>query len=233
MRPYDLLVFDWDGTLMDSAHRIVTCMQRAARDAGHPVPGDAAVREIIGLGMREAVARLWPEAGAREIDDIIDAYRTHWLGDEIPASSLFPGAETVVRWAREAGYLLAVATGKSRRGLDKVLKETRLKDCFDMTRCADEAHSKPHPQMLQDILTDLDMLPERALVIGDSEYDMLMAANARVDALGIVHGVHETDRLLASGALGVLDELGALPAWLDGIHEAREVLDSTRKCNSI
>ena len=134
MRPYDLLVFDWDGTLMDSVHRIVTCMQRAALDAGHPVPDHAAVREIIGLGMHEAVARLWPEAGTREIDDIIEAYRTHWLSDEIPASSLFPGAETVVRWVRETGYLLAVATGKSRRGLDKVLEETSLTDCFDMTR---------------------------------------------------------------------------------------------------
>ncbi len=222
MRPYDLLVFDWDGTLMDSAHRIVTCMQWAARDAGHPVPDAAAVREIIGLGMREAVARLWPAAAAHEIDDIIEAYRAHWLGEEIPASSLFPGAETVLRWAREAGYLLAVATGKSRRGLDKVLEETALAACFDMTRCADEAHSKPHPQMLQDILTDLNTPPERALVIGDSEYDMLMAANARVDALGIAHGVHETDRLLKAGALTVLDELAALPLWLDGIHEAKE-----------
>ncbi len=222
MRAYDLLVFDWDGTLMDSAHRIVTCMQRAARDAGHPVPDEAAVREIIGLGMREAVSRLWPAANSAEIDDIIEAYRTHWLGDEIPASSLFPGAETVVRWAREADYLLAVATGKSRRGLDKVLEETSLSDCFDMTRCADEAHSKPHPQMLQDILTDLNTAPARALVIGDSEYDMLMAANAGVDALGISHGVHERDRLIANGALTVLDELAALPAWLDDMQMTRE-----------
>jgi len=214
MKTYELLVFDWDGTLMDSEHRIVTCMQLAAADTGQPVPEDAAARNIIGLGMREAVSTLFPQLEAAQVNGIIDAYREHWLDEQIPASSLFPGAQAVLRSLSNAGYLLAVATGKSRRGLDKVLDETGLGELFHMTRCADEAYSKPHPQMLEDILTDLDTSPANALVIGDTEYDMQMAANARVDAVGVVHGVHSRERLLAHGALTVLDHLNELTLWL-------------------
>ncbi|RMG37060.1 MAG: HAD family hydrolase [Gammaproteobacteria bacterium] len=216
MKPYQLLVFDWDGTLMDSAYRIVACMQRAARDTGQPVPTERAVHEIIGLGMREAVRGLYPGLSEPDTARFIDAYRTHWLGDEVPASSLFPGARETLEWALENDYLLAVATGKSRRGLDKVLEETGLRDCFHVTRCADEAFSKPHPQMLEEILTDLDTAPQAALVIGDSEYDMQMAANARVPAVGVSHGVHDPERLRASGALHILQQLSELPIWLKG-----------------
>lgn len=216
MRPYQLLVFDWDGTLMDSERRIVTCMQAAARDIGHTVPQNRAVREIIGLGMNEAVERLFPEFEPEDKERFIAVYRTHWLGNRVPASSLFPGAREVVEWALANDYLLAVATGKSRRGLDKVLEETALDDYFHATRCADEAFSKPHPQMLQEILVDLDTPPERALVIGDSEYDMQMAGNAQVDAIGVSHGVHDVERLRASGAAHILDELSELPRWLVG-----------------
>lgn len=215
MKTYQLLVFDWDGTLMDSAHRIVTCMQLAASDRGHAVPTTEAVRNIIGLGLQEAVALLFPGLTEESREGVIDAYRDHWLGRGIPESSLFPGAETVLRQFTQAGYLLAVATGKSRRGLDRVLADTGLGSLFHVTRCADEAYSKPHPQMLQDILTDLDTSPSRALVIGDTEYDMQMAGNASVDAVGVVHGVHSSDRLLAHGALTVFNHLEELPLWLD------------------
>ncbi len=215
MKPYEVLVFDWDGTLMDSEHRIVTCMQLAAADAGLPVPDEASARNIIGLGMREAVTALFPGLEPDAVGRVIEAYRDHWLGDRIPASRLFPGAERVVRGFAGQGYLLAVATGKSRRGLDRVLEETGLGDCFHVTRCADEAHSKPHPQMLLDILTDLNTDPRRALVIGDTEYDMQMADNARVDAIGMAHGVHASERLLRHGALTVLQHLEELPPWLE------------------
>ncbi len=225
MRPYQLLVFDWDGTLMDSEHRIVTCMQAAARDIGQAVPQHRAVREIIGLGMNEAVERLFPEFGKEQRERFISVYRTHWLGNGVPASSLFPGAREVVEWALANDYLLAVATGKSRLGLDKVLEETGLDDCFHVTRCADEAFSKPHPQMLQDILVDLDTPPDQALVIGDSEYDMQMAANARVDAVGVLHGVHDSERLLASGASHILEDLPELPLWLSAQNHRKMNLD--------
>lgn len=214
MKSYRLLVFDWDGTLMDSAHRIVTCMQRAAVDTGQAIPDERAVREIIGLGMREAVERLFPELDDAERESFIEAYRDHWLGEAVPASSLFPGARETLGWALENDYLLAVATGKSRRGLDKVLDETGLRDCFHVTRCADETFSKPHPQMLQEILVDLDTGPHEALMVGDSEYDIQMAANARVDAVGVAYGVHEPGRLLAHGAAHILQSLPELPAWL-------------------
>ena len=116
MKPYDLIVFDWDGTVMDSEHRIVTCMQRAGADTLSSIPTDGEVREIIGLGMKEAVARLWPEADDEAVEKIIEAYRVHWLGDQIPDSELFEGAAETIEAMTDRGYLLAVATGKSSRG---------------------------------------------------------------------------------------------------------------------
>jgi len=213
-KKYELIVFDWDGTLMDSEARIVTCMQHAAADAGFPIPADAAARDIIGLGMKEAVERLFPDADVKGVNSLIDAYREHWLGNHVEAATMFSGARELVSGLRQSGYLLAVATGKSRRGLDKALVESGLGDLFHATRCADETFSKPHPQMLEEILTDLDMPPAAAVVIGDTEYDMQMASSARVDAVGVSHGVHSTERLLAQGALRCFDDLHQLSGWL-------------------
>ena len=215
MKPYDLIVFDWDGTVMDSEHRIVTCMQRAGADTLSSIPTDAEVREIIGLGMQEALARLWPEANDDDVQKIIEAYRVHWLGNQIPDSELFEGAAETIEALTDRGYLLAVATGKSRRGLDRVLDESGLGRYFHMTRCADEAHSKPHPQMLQDILTDLNTEPNKALVVGDTEYDIQMAANAKVDAVGVSYGAHDQQRLLVCGAKTILHSLTELIDWLE------------------
>ena len=222
---YELVVFDWDGTLMNSEARIVSCMQRAAADSGFPVPSPAAARDIIGLGMTEAVARLFPGAALPRVDTLINAYREHWLGNEIEAETMFGGALDVVSGLHRSGYLLAVATGKSRRGLDKAFEESGLGTFFHASRCADETFSKPHPQMLEEILTDLDMAPADALVIGDTEYDMQMAGNAQVDAVGVSHGVHSAERLLAHGALRCFDDLNQFSGWLDepsvsGMREA-------------
>ena len=213
MNKYELIVFDWDGTLMDSEARIVACMQRAADDTGRARPEGKAVREIIGLSLETAVRRLFDcdEQGAGRI---VEAYRDHWLSDEIPHSVLFPDAAQVLEQLGRDGYLLAIATGKSRRGLDKVLEQCGLGPHFHVTRCADETFSKPHPQMLQEILTDLNAMPSRSVVVGDTEYDMQMARNASVDALGVRHGVHTAERLLDNGALAVLDGLAQLPGWL-------------------
>ncbi len=213
--PYQLLVFDWDGTLMDSESRIVTCMQAAARDAGVEVPTAAAARDIIGLGMAEAVEQLFGRPSADLAEAIIDHYRRHWLSDSLPPAPLFDGARDLLARLDAAGYLLAVATGKSRRGLDHVLAETRLAGHFVTTRCADEAFSKPHPQMLLDILERTGMTADQTLMIGDTEYDMAMAANAGAHSVGVSHGVHAPDRLLRSGARACFAHLNELSCWLD------------------
>ncbi len=211
---YQLIVFDWDGTLMDSEARIVACIQQAAADAGLPVPSDAAARDIIGLGLLEAVQRLFPEVGRPDVDGLVDAYRRHWLGEAIEPARMFAGAQQMIEGLHTAGHLLAVATGKSRRGLDKALAESGLGDWFHTTRCADETLSKPHPQMLEEILCDLDTRPQAAVVVGDTEYDMQMAASAGVDAVAVAHGVHAPERLVAAGALACFEDLPALSQWL-------------------
>lgn len=213
-KTYELIVFDWDGTLIDSEARIVTCMQCAARDTGVPEPTQEAARDIIGLGMKEAVERLFPTLDGREVESLIDAYRVHWLGNQIAEARIFNGARELLEELHNAGHLLAVATGKSRRGLDKALDESGLGTFFHATRCADETFSKPHPRMLEEILTDLDASPADTLVIGDTEYDMQMAGSARVDAVGVTHGVHSAERLLAQGALRCFDDLQELSGWL-------------------
>jgi len=211
---YELIVFDWDGTLMDSEARIVACLQMAAGDLGLPVPSPAASRDIIGLGLHQAVARLFGEQDEAGVQRIADAYRVHFLGDAVAPSALFEGVEQVLRQLEAAGYMLAVATGKSRRGLDKELERTGLGPLFHYTRCADETFSKPHPQMMLDILDYLGMQPERAVMVGDTEYDVQMARGARADAVGVSYGVHAPERLLAQGALHCLDDIAELPAWL-------------------
>jgi phosphoglycolate phosphatase len=211
---FELIVFDWDGTLMDSAARIVECMQRAAVDVGIDRPTAAATRDIIGLGLNEAVSRLFTQISQGAVDDLVKAYRRHWLGDEVIGATMFAGAGSLIGDLHRHGRLLAVATGKSRVGLDRSLAESGLGRFFHATRCADETFSKPHPQMLEEILTDLDTPPERALVVGDTEYDMQMAKNAGVAAVGMTHGVHSAERLRDSGARQCFDDLDTLGSWL-------------------
>jgi len=211
---YQLIVFDWDGTLMDSEARIVACMQQAAREVGVAVPGHDAAKNVIGLGLSEAVQQLFAEEAPAHWPELAGAYRRHFLGGEFAPSPLFEGAREVISGLADAGFFLAVATGKSRRGLDRVLDETGLGELFTITRCADETFSKPHPQMLLDILERLGLGSQETLMVGDTEYDVQMAANAGVDALGVSYGVHDPDRLLAHGALHCLDEIGELPGWL-------------------
>lgn len=213
-RKFELIVFDWDGTLMDSELRIVTCIQHAAGDIGIPIPTGHAAREIIGLGLNEAVQRLFPGADSVEVRALIEAYRSRWLDDQVEPARMFLGARELIEGLYRSGHLLAVATGKGRRGLDKALEETGLGDFFHASRCADEAFSKPHPQMLQDILVELDTQPGAALVVGDTEYDMRMACNAKVPAVGVSHGVHATERLYAHGAMRCFDNLLQLSDWL-------------------
>lgn len=210
---YQLLVFDWDGTLMDSEAKIVACLQAAAADVELPVPDETEAKQIIGLGLLEAVKTLFPGTDDNVHRRLADAYRDHFLVRNKARSRLFPDVvETLEVLADD--YLLAVATGKSRRGLERELDESGLRSYFQTTRCADEAHSKPHPRMLEDILESLGQKASDTLVIGDTEYDIQMAINAGSQSLGVSYGVHEARRLIESGALATLDSLAQMPAWL-------------------
>lgn len=215
-KPYELLVFDWDGTLMDSEARIVNCLSRSIEDVGAEPRSRDELKNIIGLGLQEAIRALYPAADAGFINAMAEAYRHHFLTQDKTPSELFSGAREVLLQLAAEGYLLAVATGKARRGLDRVLDELGMHELFHATRCADETFSKPHPQMLEEIMVDLDTAPARTLMIGDTEYDMLMAQNARTHALAVSYGVHELERLKAHNAQGHIDAIDELPAWLAG-----------------
>lgn len=211
---YQLLVFDWDGTLMDSEAKIVACLQAAAIDLEIEPPPDDEARQVIGLGLIEAVERLFPELPSSRYQSLADRYRQHFLVLNKARSRLFPEARLVLQQL-SSDYLLAVATGKSRRGLENEFDETGLRPFFQSSRCADETSSKPHPQMLQEILHELGMEAGDALVIGDTEFDMQMAANAGTPALGVSYGVHDSERLLRHGALHCLDAINELPEWVN------------------
>lgn len=214
---YELIVFDWDGTLMDSVAKIVACTQAAAKDLGLDVPEFDEAKQIIGLGLHEAMARLFSITDEQQVQLVARQYRHHFLGDEPTPEVLFDGAEDLLRNLEAQGYMLAVATGKSRRGLEHVLDKTGLGGVFHATRCADESFSKPHPQMLEEIMNVTGADPVNTLMIGDTEYDMLMAGNAGADALGVTYGVHDREHLLKHGALECVDNLPKVADWLNNI----------------
>lgn len=194
-RRYDLVIFDWDGTLMDSEAKIVRCFREAAKDAGAPYPGDAAVRNIIGLGLKEAVDVIFPDTDEATRDAVLEGYRDHFLVHDKTEMPLFPGVPEGLADMVDCGYQLAVATGKARRGLNRVLGGSPLEHFFGVTRCADETRSKPHPLMLEEIIFETGVSSQRAIMVGDSVYDLEMANNAGIDCLAVSYGVHPCDRL--------------------------------------
>jgi phosphoglycolate phosphatase len=213
-RRYELLIFDWDGTLIDSEAKIVSCMQAAMGEVGLPVLEPAVIRNIIGLGMREALSTLFPDEDDTTYQAMVDRYRYHFFTGH--SSEPFEGvAETLAEIAGH-DYFLAVATGKGRHGLDRALHETGFKQWFHTSRCADETRSKPHPQMLEEILDELGMEPEQALMIGDTEYDLQMAQNAGMASVAVTCGVHDTECLLACDPQICLPSLSGLLPWLNG-----------------
>ncbi len=211
---YQLIVFDWDGTLMDSEARIVACIRESIKDLELPHLEDDAIKNIIGLGLREAIDTLYPGSDDRLHRDLTERYRYHFLTANPTPSELFNGSRATLERLNDEGYLLAVATGKGRVGLDKVLYETGLDDLFHATRCADETFSKPHPQMLHELMDVLGVEPGETLMVGDTEYDILMAKNANTDALGVSYGVHDVERLLQHEPQGMLDDIAELNVWL-------------------
>ncbi len=214
MSQFQLLIFDWDGTLMDSAQKIANCIQAAARDLGLAEPTDKQAKHIIGLGLTEAMEILFPKLYGNQIARLLDAYRHHWLVADSTEQKLFEGVHDGLHRLDQEGVFLSIATGKSRAGLNRVFQELEVEHLFTCTRCADETRSKPHPQMLEEILEYTAIEPHKAIMIGDTTYDIDMAGNAKITGLGVGYGVHDEDALLASGAVSVVPDFAGLMDWL-------------------
>lgn len=213
MQRYELIVFDWDGTLMDSAGMIVECVQAAARDLALEPPSDARARHIIGLGLVDALRHALPDLPEEHYEELVERYRHHYLSHDHELA-LFSGVDMLVQDLAKSGRWLGVATGKSRRGLDRALTHSGLGAFFHATRCADECHSKPHPQMLDELMAEFAVSPAATLMIGDTTHDLLMAKNAGVDAVAVSYGAHPRDILEAVAPRHCAHSVVDLMAWL-------------------
>ena len=216
-RPYRLLVFDWDGTLMDSIASIVACTEATLSELGWPASPPAAIRAAVGLSIRDTVAQLHPDADEAAAQRLMETYRRLWFGGFRNRALAFPGTGSALAALAADGYLLAVATGKSRRGLDHDLAATGLGHHFHASRTADETQPKPHPQMLLELLDELGAGPSEALMIGDSRWDLEMAAEAGVGAVALASGSHQREELVELAELrplAILDGVSDLPEWL-------------------
>lgn len=214
MRQYKLIIFDWDGTLMNSMSRIVSCIQAACCDAGIEAPVDEDARNVIGLGLNEACRRLLPNIDNELYSQVQEHYRQHFLRNDTPPAQLYSGVRPMLQDLNRRGYLLAIATGMSRSGLDSILHETGLADYFHATRSVDESASKPNPLMLYQLLDHFDLKSTQAIMVGDTEYDLQMARNAGMDALAAGYGVHQANRLLALKPLACIDSITQMHNWL-------------------
>jgi len=212
-RRFDLVVFDWDGTLLDSAGAIATCIQSAARDLGLPPPDDARARHVIGLGLQEALSHAVPELHPRDYGKLVERYKHHFLLRDAELL-LFEGVRELLAALNDRGHLLAVATGKSSAGLRRALAASGLASLFADTRCADQTEPKPHPAMLFELMESLDVPPERVIMIGDTTHDLKMAAAAGVAAIGVTYGAHPRDTLETAPSLALTHSTAELHEWL-------------------
>ncbi|HTH76680.1 MAG TPA: HAD-IIIA family hydrolase [Trinickia sp.] len=210
---FDLIVFDWDGTLMDSTAHIARSIQAACRDLGLPVPADDAARYVIGLGLRDALQIAAPSLDPAYYPRLAERYRFHYLVKDAQ-TELFAGVRELLDELRAQGYLLAVATGKSRVGLNRALDEVRLTSVFDGTRCADETFSKPHPAMLHELTRELGQDLLRTVMIGDTTHDLQMATNAGAAGVAVTYGAHPADALVKLEPRFVAESVASLAGWL-------------------
>jgi len=228
MKHFSLLVFDWDGTLVDSIERIVTSLQFASREITAIEISEKQARDVIGLGLGEAIARLHPELAANDdsqiLSDLADSYRQHYLYDNPVPAPLFAGVREMLDDLRRQNYQLAVSTGKSRHGLEQSLAEHGLGEYFADIRCASDHRSKPHPEMLHKILQKLNFSASETLMIGDSEHDMKMANNAQMACIGVTHGVHDAQTLQQFQPLACLNNITELSYYLNNCpgHDKNE-----------
>jgi phosphoglycolate phosphatase len=212
-RRFDLIAFDWDGTLFDSTKIITRCIQAAVRDVGGQVPSDEQASFVIGLGLMQALAHAAPDVPAEKYTELGNAYRQHYFAQQ-DAIELFEGVLPLLGELKARGHWLAVATGKSRRGLNEVLQSVQLKDVFHSSRTADETASKPHPLMLQELMSEFDVLPERTLMIGDTTHDLQLASNAGCASVGVSYGAHAPESFDAHAPLFVAHSVAQLHTWL-------------------
>jgi len=211
---YQLIIFDWDGTLIDSAQKIANCIKAAARDLKIEEPSDTKAKSIIGLGLVQAMEILFPQLDSKRVNELVETYIYHYVTGDETEQALFANVEEGLQTLNEHGVLLAVATGKSRRGLDRVFNEIEIKHHFIATRCGDETRSKPHPQMLHELLEYTAIDPKKSIMIGDTTYDMDMAANAKMHGLGVSYGVHSEQSLRQSNPVDVVDSFNEVVDWL-------------------
>jgi len=212
-RRFDLIAFDWDGTLFDSTAIIVRCIQAAVRDVGGTVPTDKEASYVIGMALTQALAHAAPDVPPEKYNDLGNRYRFHYIQHQDDLS-LFEGVLPLLNDLRERGHLLTVATGKSRRGLDEALHSVDLRGVFDGSRTADQTAGKPHPLMLQELMAEFDVAPERLLMIGDTTHDLQMAVNAGCASVGVSYGAHEPDVFHALNPLHVAYSVRELHDWL-------------------
>jgi phosphoglycolate phosphatase len=210
---YDLIVFDWDGTVMDSTAVIAGSIQAACRDLGLTVPDDETARHVIGLGLHQALCYAVPDMPEAMLPDLVARYRYHFLSQD-QAIPLFDEARETIEELHKAGYWLGVATGKNRAGLDRALESTGLKKYFHSTRTADQTFSKPNPAMLIELMDELAVSPERTLMVGDTTHDVQLAQNANVDVVAVGHGAHPPEQLQELNPLALVGNFAELRAWL-------------------
>lgn len=213
MSSFKALVFDWDGTLFDSTASIVNALQQAFSDMQLPVPSREACCYVIGLGLTDAMRYLSPGLSEADYPRLVDYYRRYYLGRDHEIV-LFDGVVEALQRYRQAGYFLAVATGKSRKGLDRALDVTGLRSLFDITRCADETFSKPHPEMLLQIMNYCDVAPDEVLMVGDTSHDMELARNAGTAAVAVTYGAHSGETLMAYAPLALVNSFVEFDQWL-------------------
>ena len=206
----ELVIFDWDGTLMDSTAKICNAMLATAKAMDLPVPDWEAVEQLIGLSLGGAFEHLFGVLDSQQQEDLTAAYRHQYLTVDQTPTPLFQEALESLHYLRQQGYQLAVATGKNRKGLNRVMGETKTEHFFATTRCADEAQSKPHPEMVLSIASELGVKPERSLVIGDTSFDMEMAHRGGMERIAVSYGAHRLEQLHPFEPVAVIDCLSEL-----------------------
>jgi phosphoglycolate phosphatase len=209
---YGLIVFDWDGTIIDSAATIAECIRESARDMGLPVPSTELASHVIGLGLHDSLRMAVPELQTQQYPQFVAHYRRHFLARE-DAMSLFIGMKELLLHLKE-NHRLAIATGKSRRGLDRALTATGVGPLFAASRCADETHPKPHPAMLLELMDELGFSKHQMLMIGDTSHDLEMARAAEVASVAVTYGAHPEEGLRACKPLNCFPTVSSLSAWL-------------------